>query len=593
LIIPPDRIGEEDRIIASLKAGERIEHFETERMRADGSRILVSLTISPIKDASGAVIGASKIARDVTRQRQAEARERAALAEAEKFVTLIENSTDFIGISDLEGTPIFVNRAGLELVGLDSLDEARRRPVPSFFFPEDQQRMMEEFFPSVVAHGHGEVEVRFRHFKTGEARWMAYKVLTLPDASGKPMAFATVSQDITARTRLEDSLRLLARDLSEADRRKNEFLAMLAHELRNPLAPISNAAQVLRRGGGDTAAVRSASEMLERQVAQMARLVDDLLDMSRITRGRIELRRRRVELAPVVQQAVEAVRAQYQVMNQELTVTLAPRALYLDADPARVAQVLGNLLNNASKFTDNGGHVWLTVQDAGGQVVIRVRDNGVGVDAADLPRVFDMFTQVDTSLERSRGGLGIGLTLVKTLVEQHGGSVEAHSEGLGRGSEFIVRLPLVSEPAVASPPAAASPAPPLASRRVLVVDDSADGAESLTMLLELAGHQTWKAYDGIAAVETAECVRPDVVLLDIGLPRMNGYEACRRIRREPWGKDMVLVALTGWGQEEDRAQSREAGFDAHMVKPVDQDVLLAFLASVPIERDAGDHSLAD
>jgi PAS domain S-box-containing protein len=715
LIIPSDRLTEEDHIIASLKAGQRIDHYETERVRSDGRRILVSLTISPIKDEAGNVVGASKIARDVTRQRQGEQRERLLLADAaaanakfqaffeqgplfagimdvngtilevnrlsweasgytreqivgkpfcdspwwppasqlaqqlkaapveaaagktfsaelpyviadgtrriahitiqpirdetgtvlflaliwfdvtdrkraeadrEKFVTLVENSTDFIGMCDLQGVPFFVNRAGLEMVGLESIEEASRTPVASFFFPEDQARVMQEFFPSVLEKGHGRIEVRFRNFKTGEARWMEYKVLTLPDAAGRPMAFATVSQDVTQRRRLEQNLRSLAADLSEADRRKNEFLAILAHELRNPLAPISNAARALRIGGSDREALRAASETLERQVAQMARLVDDLLDMSRITRGKIELRKERVELTPIVDQAVEAVRAQYRSMNHELTVAVPPTPILLDADPARLTQIVGNLLNNACKFTDKGGHVWLTVERDDDQATIRVRDNGIGIAAEDIPVLFEMFAQADTSLERSRDGLGIGLTLVRTLVEMHGGTVGAHSDGPGRGSEFVVRLPVLSEASEPLRREEVGNRPPAIGRRILIVDDSEDGAESLAMLLALGGHETHKAYDGLEALEAAERVRPDAVLLDIGLPRLNGYEVCRRLRQEPWGKDMLLVALTGWGQEEDRIRSREAGFDAHMVKPVDHDALLKLLASLPFVRDA-------
>jgi len=573
LIIPQDRIAEEDRIIASLRAGERIEHFETERQRSDGQRIQVSLTISPIKNDAGGVVGASKIARDITERKRAE-------AEREKFVTLVESSTDFIAMSGLDLVPFFINRAGLDMVGLDSIEEARRTPARSFFFPEDQARMMNEFFPSVLEKGHGETEVRFRHFKTGEARWMANKLLILPDAAGRPIGYATVSQDVTERKRMEDHLRNLAADLSEADRRKNEFLAMLAHELRNPLAPISNAARALRMGRRDQEALQSASEMLERQVGQMSRLVDDLLDVSRITRGKIELRRERVELAPIVKQAVEAVRAQYKSTNHELTVTVPPQPVFLNADPTRLAQVIGNLLNNAGKFTDRGGHVWLTVERDGQQVVIRVRDNGIGIAPEHLPRLFEMFAQVDTSLERSRDGLGIGLTLVKTLVEMHGGTVHAHSDGVGRGSEFTVRLPALADAHVAPSPGPVS-APAATGRHVLIVDDNADGAESLSMLLQISGHETHKAYDGVEAIQAAERIRPDVVLLDIGLPRLNGYEVCRRIRNTTWGKDLVLVALTGWGQEEDRSQSRDAGFDAHMVKPVDFDALLKLLASVP------------
>jgi PAS domain S-box-containing protein len=576
LVIPPERIAEEEDIVASLKAGKRIEHFETERVRSDGQRVQVSLTISPIRDASGAVIGASKIARDVTERKRIE-------ADREKFVTLIENSTDFIGMCDLAGVPFFVNRAGLTMVGLDDIEQARRTPVASFFFPDDQHRMMNEFFPSVLREGHGEIDVRFRHFKTGEARWMAYKVLTLPGADGRPVAFATVSQDVTERRRLEDDLRRVAEELSGADRRKNEFLAMLAHELRNPLAPISNAVRALTLGRRDETAVDSASEMLERQVGQIIRLVDDLLDVSRISRGKIALRTERVELAPIIQQAVEATRALYRSMNQELTVRLTSEPVYLNADPTRLAQVVGNLLNNACKFTDVGGRISLVVEREGAHVAIRVTDNGIGIASEHLAGIFEMFTQIESSLERSRSGLGIGLTLVKTLVEMHGGTVEAHSEGLGRGSEFIVRLPIllgVHEP-LASAAAPHFDATPVVKRRVLIVDDNKDAAEWLATLLSLSGHETHVALDGVEAMKAAERLLPDAVLLDIGLPRVDGYEVCRRIRQQPWGRDLVIVALTGWGQEEDRQKSREAGFNTHLVKPVDDEVLLNLLASLP------------
>jgi PAS domain S-box-containing protein len=576
LVIPRERITEEDDIVASLKAGKRIDHFETERVRSDGQRVQVSLTISPIRNASGTVVGASKIARDITERKRIE-------ADREKFVTLIENSTDFIGMCDLEGVPFFVNRAGLKMVGLDDIEQARRTSVPSFFFPEDQHRMMHDFFPSVLREGHGEIEVRFRHFKTGEARWMAYKVLTLPGADGRPVAFATVSQDVTEQKRLEDNLRRVAEELSRADRRKNEFLAMLAHELRNPLAPISNAVRALSMGRRDETAVDSASEMLERQVGQIIRLVDDLLDVSRISRGKLALRAERVELSPIIQQAVEATRALYRSMNQELTVRLPSEPVYLNADPTRLAQVVGNLLNNACKFTDVGGRISLTVEREGAEVTIRVTDNGVGIAAEHLAGIFDIFTQVESSLERSRSGLGIGLTLVKTLVEMHGGTVEAHSQGVGRGSEFVVRLPMLLDlpepvPAIVPPHLEG---PPVVRRRVLIVDDNRDAADWLATLLSLSGHDTHVALDGVEAVKAAERLRPDVVLLDIGLPRIDGYEVCRRIRQQPWGRDLVIVALTGWGQEEDRQKSREAGFNTHLVKPVDDEVLMKLLASLP------------
>ena len=572
IVIPPERISEEDDIIANLKAGRRIEHFETERLRKDGRLVPVSLTISPIRDDEGNVTGASKMVRDITAQKLAN-------AEREKLVTLIESSTDFIGICDEAGVPFFVNRAGLELVGLNDIEAARRAPVREFFFPEDQEMIMNEFFPKVLAEGHGEIDVRFRNFRSGEARWMAYKVIALKDESDNTVAFATVSQDVTERRQLEQDLRRLAADLSEADRKKNEFLALLAHELRNPLAPIRNAVAILR-SNADRDVVDSASQMLDRQVGQMTRLVDDLLDMSRITQGKIELRREHVELAPIVNQAVEAVRPFFHGMDQEIIVSLPPEPVYLNADAARLAQVIGNLLSNASKFTDPGGKVWLSVYQSDGEAVLSVKDTGIGIASQNIPRLFDLFTQVDTSLERSKGGLGIGLTLAKTLIEMTGGSIDAYSEGLGRGSEFTVRLPLEGVAGTAVPSNDPVRRPASIGHRVLVVDDNVDGAESMAMLLQLEGHEALIAHDAYKAMELAEQQRPEAIILDIGLPGMNGYEACETIRQKPWGKNLVLIAVTGWGQEEDRNKSKEAGFNAHIVKPVDHDALLRLLSQL-------------
>ncbi|MGH8468864.1 MAG: ATP-binding protein [Gammaproteobacteria bacterium] len=416
--------------------------------------------------------------------------------------------------------------------------------------------------------------------KDGTEKAIDDSAAPIRDEQGKLAGVVLIFRDISERRRVDNELRQYAADLAEIDRRKNEFLAMLAHELRNPLAPIRNAVQVLQLTGGDAGAVKSASAMLERQVGQMVRLVDDLLDVSRISRGKIELCKEQVELASVVNQAVEAARSLVECIEHELTVTLPPQPVYLNADPTRLAQVVGNLLNNACKFTNKGGRVCLTVEREGEQAVIRVRDNGIGIATDHHSRIFDIFTQVDTSLERSVGGLGIGLMLVKNLVEMHEGMVEVHSAGLGQGSEFAVRLPILVETAKPPPEPTVSEPTPTTARRILVVDDNRDSAESLAMLLNLMGNETHTAYDGLEAVEAAATVRPDVILLDIGLPKLNGYEACRRIREQPWGKNMVLVALTGWGQEEDRRKSREAGFDGHIVKPVDHAALTKLLAEV-------------
>jgi len=588
LVIPRERIAEEDHIVSQLKAGKRIDHFETERVRSDGGRILVSLTISPIKDEAGTVIGASKIARDVTRQRQAEHRELQLLAEAAKanakFHAFFEQGPLFAGIMDVNGTLLEANRLSWEACGF-TREQVIGKPFWEGPWWSPSPSLAERIRTASAAAAAGQTfHAEMPYFVAdGSERIADVTIQPIRAESGEVLFLAPTGQDITERKRLEDNLRRLAADLSDADRRKNEFLAMLAHELRNPLAPISNATRALRLSGGESDGLQSASAMLERQVGQMARLVDDLLDMSRITRGKIELRKERVELTPIVHQAVEAVVAQYRSMNHELTVTLPSQPVQLDADPARLAQVIGNLLNNACKFTDRGGHVWLTVELEDHQAVIRVRDTGIGIAPDDRGRLFDMFAQLDTSLERSRDGLGIGLTLVKTLVEMHGGTVQVHSEGLGRGSEFTIRLPVVTATArTSSPPVAGEKIPASVGRRILIVDDSEDGAESLAMLLQLGGHETFKAHDGEEAIRVAERVRPDAVLLDIGLPILNGYEVCRRIRREKWGQHLTIVALTGWDQEEDRHRSREAGFDAHMVKPVDHDELLKLLASLPV-----------
>ena len=549
-------------------------------IRRDGGDCAIDDSAAPIRDDAGNVSGCVLIFRDVSEQRRVERWKTEQLLTARLLAAIIESSDDAIISKSLDGIIQTWNAGAERLFGYTAAEAVGRHI--SLIIPRERIDEEDRIIASLKA-GH-----RIEHFETermradGGRRHVSLTISPLKDDAGNVVGASKIVRDMTDRKRAEDDLQRLAADLSEADRRKNEFLAMLAHELRNPLAPISNAARVLRLGGGTGEAVRSASEMLERQVGQMSRLVDDLLDMSRITRGRIELRTRRIELAPVIQQAVEAVRAQYKTMNHELTVTLPARPLHVEADPARLAQVVGNLLNNACKFTDSGGQVWLTVEEAHGQAVICVRDNGIGVAAEHLPRLFDMFAQVDTSLERSRDGLGIGLTLVKTLVDMHGGSVEAQSAGPGRGSTFTVRLPIAASPEVQPSPAMS--APPSMTRRVLIVDDSLDGAESLAMLLGLAGHETWQAHDGVEAVAAAERIRPDVILLDIGLPRMNGYEACRRIREQPWGREVTIVALTGWGQEDDRLQSREAGFDAHMVKPVDHEQLIELLASRP---DAG------
>jgi len=582
LVIPQERLAEEDQIIATLKAGKRVEHFETERVRADGQRVAVSLTVSPIKDDEGNVIGASKIVRDITRERQAE-------AERNRLITLIENSTDFIAIFDLDAVPIFVNRAGLALAGLDNVWSARRATAWEFFFPEDQARIRDELFPRVLRSGHAEIEARFRHFKTGEARWMAYKLLALRDEAGEPIAVGTVSQDITLRKKLEDNLRSLAAELSATDKRKDEFLATLAHELRGPLAPLTNVLELWKRTG-NRQQLQQARDTMERQLGQLVRLVDDLLDLSRVTHDRLELRKSRVELKTVIEHATEACGPSIDKRQQRLSVTVPEEPCPLHADAARLAQVFANLLNNASKYTDWGGEISLTAQRDGSEIVIRVRDTGIGIPPNKLESVFEMFTQVGGSLDRSQGGLGIGLTLVKRLVGLHDGSVEARSEGPGKGSEFVVRLPV--EEAALPAPEATAPQTETKRRKILVVDDNTDTAESMSKLLQFAGHAAVAVHDGASAIEAAEKHRPEVVLLDIGLPKMDGHEVCRRLRDLPRGKELVVIAVTGWGQGDEQRKWQDAGFDAHLVKPARFEALAALLSSLerPSSAAHDDHA---
>jgi signal transduction histidine kinase/ActR/RegA family two-component response regulator len=404
------------------------------------------------------------------------------------------------------------------------------------------------------------------------------------DDAGRMIAAVNVLVDVSDRKRAEaerdagatDNARLCAR-LLEADRKKDEFLAVLAHELRNPLAPIHNAVQILRARGPDDPILDGARAVIERQARQLARLVDDLLDLSRITTGRLELRRAQIDLREVLRSAVETSQPAIDSAGLELRIELPNEPVWLDGDLTRLAQVMSNLLNNAARYTDRGGTVTLAAERQGSDAVVAVRDTGVGIPTDMLSRVFEMFTQVDRSGERGKGGLGIGLTLVKRLTEMHGGTVEARSAGPGQGSEFIVRLPVALDGA--PPPGAGTGVRSGPSLRVVVVDDNPDMVASLATLLRLLGHVVREAFDGQEAVEAALAFRPDVVLMDIGLPKLSGYEAAERLRADPVTRGATLIATTGWSQEEDRERSRQAGFDHHLIKPVDPAELIGLLAA--------------
>ena len=418
-----------------------------------------------------------------------------------------------------------------------------------------------------------------------KARGRVLGVLTLAlGSSGRNYEAADLSlaEELASRAAAALENARLYRDIQERDLRKNEFLAMLAHELRNPLAPIRNAVQILGQAKEQDSGTKWASDVIDRQVKQMVRLVDDLLDVSRITRGKVKLKTEPVDVAAAVASAVETSRPLIDERRHDLAVTLPASPLWVAADPARLAQILANLLNNAAKYTPEGGRITFMTEREGDAAVFRVRDTGVGIAAEMLPRVFDLFTQIDRSLDRAEGGLGIGLTLVHRLVEMHGGTVHVCSDGLGRGSEFVVRLPAVAAPSVSEEPTRnGKHSAPLEAGglRILVVDDNRDSAHSLALLLEIQGHQVRTAYDGLAALDMVEEFDPEAVVLDIGLPRLNGYDAARRIRARPQSKPLLLVALTGYGHEDNRVQAQAAGFDHHLVKPVDLEILQQLFAS--------------
>jgi PAS domain S-box-containing protein len=391
---------------------------------------------------------------------------------------------------------------------------------------------------------------------------------------GEQLRYLGIISDITSRKHAEAALR-------DADARKDEFLATLAHELRNPLAPIRNSVQIMQLSR-DEAVHANARRIIERQLKQMVHLVDDLLDVSRISQGKVELRRENVDVASAVMTAIETSRPLIDAGHHELSIRLGPpRALRVHADLTRLCQIVANLLNNAAKYTPEGGRIEVTAERDGQQAVIRVRDSGIGIARDMLPRVFDMFAQVDRSMERAQGGLGIGLALVKRLVELHGGSVTAASDGADLGCTFVVRLPLVDSAAErAEPDDAPELTPGMANhQRVLVVDDNVDSAESLSQMLSMLGYDTLVAHDGIEAVDAVRSQRPAIVVLDIGMPRMNGLEAARAIRQLPGGAALKLVALSGWGQDEDRRKSLEAGFDHHFVKPLDVEALIPVIGA--------------
>jgi two-component system CheB/CheR fusion protein len=569
ILAPPERVDEIPKILERIRSGERVDHYETVRRRKDGQRIMISLTVSPIRDATGQIIGVSKIARDITERKRAEEE----LRKSEEQLRAIFNQTT-VGIAqtDLTGRFLFVNQRYCEIVGRP-MEEVLNLRMQDLTHPDDLPDTL-VLFERMVAGGPTFVTEKRYVRPDGSYVWVSSSMSVIKDPQGHPQSAIGIIQDITDRKKAEEALQ-------EANRRKDEFLAMLAHELRNPLAPISNTLKLIQLRGTQDPVLKRSLDIMDRQVQHIIRLVDDLLDISRITRGKITLRKEPVELGTLLTHAVETSRSLVETHRHELLVSLPERPTYVEADPIRLEQVVVNLLTNAAKYTDPGGRIWLTCEPEGEEVVIRIRDTGIGIPPEMLGQIFDLFTQIDQSLARSRGGLGIGLTLVRSLVEMHGGKVSAYSAGLGQGSEFTVRLPILSgmwgrtdaETQERENHRTTRPS----SRRILIVDDNVDAATTLSELLKMWGHDVRVVYDGLAALETAPIYQPNVILLDIGLPGMNGYEVARKLRQKAGLSQTILIALTGYGQREDQDQFREVGFDYHFTKPIDPAALRSIL----------------
>jgi PAS domain S-box-containing protein len=630
-IIPPRLHDEEYAILRRIRAGERIEHFDTIRIGKNGRRIPVSLTVSPILGANGEIIGASKIARDISERHRAErdlhesrhklAMEAVALARlGEASVRLWESQSLASGLDEilrtarsLVGAPkgniqlLNPGRNTLSIVGYEGFDSAFLATFEHLDANDERLaccRALASGRPVIIEDVVADEAYLPFLGVAREAGYRAVVSVPLRAADGSRLGaismhfpaphrptesemrrlqlYCRQASDFIQRIRLEHSLRERDLALRESDRRKDEFLALLAHELRNPLAPIRYAVATARKRAATAEQQARSLAIIERQVDHMGRLLDDLLDISRITRGVLALKKVRTDLVTAVELSIEAAQPLIDEKRLQLTVNLPGHPVILEADPLRIAQVFSNLLVNAARHTMRGGHIELSATNGDGQVIVTVRDDGVGIPADLMPKLFTLFTRGTGMTSGADNGLGVGLAMVRGLVELHGGAVMAHSEGLGHGSEFIVRLPVGDVP----DSQAALPVPVyddfVATLRVLVVDDNRDAADSCASMLELSGHQVEKAYDGAQALQIGREFHPQVVLLDVGLPDLDGYEVARRMRASDWGASIPLVAVTGWGKVEDRERAFAAGFNHHLTKPVAPDAVEAVVHSAAV-----------
>jgi two-component system, chemotaxis family, CheB/CheR fusion protein len=544
-----------------------------------------SLRIRPYKTLENKIDGAVIVLVDVDRLKRAEQ----SLRESEERLSLATQCAGMgtVDMDLLSGKTIW-SESRFRIFGYEPPPDAEASwdMGVSRLHPDDRDRVLAAFEQAKRDRTIYSPEHRIVRADNGQVTWLLTFGRFLYDESGTAVRFVGISLDNTQRKMLEQSFQQRAEELAAADRSKNHFLAMLAHELRNPLAPLRNAVEVLRGNGGDQEVSGRALDIMDRQIQNMVRIVEDLLDVSRVSRGQIQLRKEPCDVAACLKNAVELARHMVQARDQKLSLALPNESVCVEADSTRLEQVFGNLLTNASKFTEPHGHIWLeltseAVPVGGRQAVVRVRDDGIGISEDMLPRIFDLFAQADGSAARRQGGLGIGLTLVRRLVELHGGSVEVQSGGLAKGCEFTIRLPeLKVRPAPRAPekPFSHSGGNTIPKRRVLLVDDNVDVAESMAMLLRDSGHEVRIAHSGTDALQAATASKPEVILLDIGLPDMDGYEVAQRIRQRPDMTKTCLVALTGYGQDEDRDHARQAGFDYHLTKPTSLAALEDILA---------------
>ena len=582
IFTPEDRAS--GRPQAEMRQARETGRAEDRRwhVRRDGTRFFADGVMVPLRDDQDLLRGYAKIFRDATAERLAaeqlqqseaqlgESRQRSRRAEENllRLAAVAEQSSDFIGIATPDARKTYLNLAGRALAGVAQQADIGAYGVTDFFDPESGAFMQREVLPAIRGGaGKWEGELRMRHLASGAVFPVYYKGFAVRDADGAFIAIATITRDITEQKEAEDALRRIADDLAQADRRKSEFLATLAHELRNPLAPIRSGLDLLRLSAVDAAGAKIHA-MMDRQLGHLVHLVNDLLDVARITRGKIELKKEAADLAAIVAMALETSAGMITAGGHALDVQVPQGVLLVDADVTRMVQVVSNLLNNAAKYTPAGGSISLVAWSEDGSAVLAVTDTGVGIPAEAMPTLFDMFTQVGASAARAQGGLGIGLSLVQRLVQLHDGAVSAASAGRGQGSTFTVRLPLRSAAGTSEAPAVVAEACGDALR-ILVVDDNADAANSLAALLGIMGHSTRTAQDGAAGLAVAQAFAPQLAFLDIGMPGMNGHELARRLRAASELAPLMLVALTGWGTHEDVAQSQAAGFDLHLTKPVD------------------------